>query len=100
MSAGSSANSASTVSLSTILFVDQARQGQGHDSTLLRAAEEFCRGAGCLTSEILVVNLRTELLRYDRRHGSVETGVRPFPENEPTKRPCHFVVLRKSLVTS
>jgi hypothetical protein len=50
--------------------------------------------------EILVVNLRTELLPYYHRHGYVEVGVRPFPEDEPTKRPCHFVVLRKPLKSS
>jgi N-acetylglutamate synthase-like GNAT family acetyltransferase len=44
-----------------LLSVDPARQGQGHGSTLLRAAEEFCRDAGCRTMEIQVVNLRTEL---------------------------------------
>jgi GNAT superfamily N-acetyltransferase len=83
-----------------LLSVDPSRQGQGLGTTLLRAAEEFCRGAGCRTMEILVVNLRSELLPYYRRHGYVEIGVRPFPQDEPTKRPCHFVVLRKSLVAS
>jgi hypothetical protein len=52
------------------------------------------------TLEILVVNLRTELFPYCWCHGYVETGVRPFPEDEPTKRPCHFVVLGKSLLPS
>lgn len=83
-----------------LLSVDPSRQGQGIGTTLMRAAEEFCRGAGCRAMEILVVNLRTELLPYYRRHGYAERGVRPFPEAEPTKRPCHFVVLRKSLVTT
>ena len=59
--------------------VDPSRQGQGLGTTLLRAAEEFCRGAGCRTMEILVVNLRTELPPYYRRHGYIEIGVRPFP---------------------
>ena len=80
-----------------LLSVDPSRQGQGIGTTLLRAAEEFCRGAGCRTMEILVVNLRTELLPYYQRHGYIEIGVRPFPPEEPTRRPCHFVVLRKSL---
>lgn len=83
-----------------LLSVDPSRQGQGIGTTLMRAAEEFCRGAGCRTMEILVVNLRTELLPYYRRHGYTETGVRPFPDDERTKRPCHFVVLRKPLVST
>jgi GNAT superfamily N-acetyltransferase len=83
-----------------LLSVDPSRQGQGIGTTLLRAAEEFCRGAGCRTMEILVVNLRTELLPYYRRHGYTEIGVRPFPDDERTRRPCHFVVMRKPLLTS
>lgn len=83
-----------------LLSVDPERQGQGIGTTLLHTAEEFCRGAGCRTMEILVVNLRTELLPYYRRHGYAEIGVRPFPDDEPTRCPCHFVVLRKSLVST
>ena len=85
-----------------LLSVDPARQGQGIGTTLLRTAEEFCLGAGCRTMEILVVNLRTELLPYYRRHGYVEVGTRPFPDEERTSQPCHFVVMRKrlSLLTS
>jgi GNAT superfamily N-acetyltransferase len=83
-----------------LLSVDPARQGQGHGSTLLRAAEEFCRGAGCRAMEIQVVNLRTELFPYYRRHGYLERGVRPFSASERTSRPCHFVVMRKDLTSA
>lgn len=81
-----------------LLSIDPTRQGKGHGTTLLRAAEEFCRGAGCREMEILVVNLRTELPPYYRRHGYVEAGTRPFPHEERTSRPCHFVVMKKPLV--
>ena len=80
-----------------LLSVDPGRQGHGFGTTLLRAAEEFCRGAGCRTMEILVVNLRTELPPYYRRHGYTEVDTRPFPDDERTSRPCHFVVMRKPL---
>lgn len=80
-----------------LLSVDPACQGQGIGATLLRTAEEFCLGAGCRAMEILVVNLRTELLPYYRRHGYVEIGTRPFPDEERTSRPCHFVVMHKRL---
>jgi GNAT superfamily N-acetyltransferase len=80
-----------------LLSIDPSRQGQGFGTTLLRAAEEFCRGAGCRTMEILVVNLRTELFPYYVRHGYVATGTLPFPDEERTSRPCHFVVMRKPL---
>ena len=80
-----------------LLSVDPARQGQGIGTTLMRTAEEFCLGAGCRTMEIVVVNLRTELLPYYRRHGYVETGTRPFSDEERTSQPCHFIVMRKRL---
>lgn len=80
-----------------LLSVDPARQGQGLGTTLLHTAEEFCRGAGCRMMEILVVNLRTELPPYYRRHGYTEVATRPFPDDERTSRPCHFVVMRKAL---
>ena len=85
-----------------LLSVDPSRQRQGIGTTLLRTAEEFCLGAGCRTMEILVVNLRTDLLPYYRRHGYLDAGTRPFPDAERTSQPCHFVVMRKplSLVTS
>ncbi len=80
-----------------MLSIDPARQRQGLGSTLIAAAEDHCRRAGCQTMELEVVNLRTELPPFYRRFGYTEAGTRPFTEHERTKLPCHFVVMSKPL---
>jgi GNAT superfamily N-acetyltransferase len=80
-----------------MLSVDPARQGQGLGARLIEAVEQFCRDAGCRTMEIEVVNLRTELPVFYRRHGYAEAGTRPFPASERTSRPVHYIVMTKLL---
>jgi GNAT superfamily N-acetyltransferase len=78
-----------------LLSVDPARQKQGLGATLVAAAETWGRDAGCREMEIEVVSLRTELPPFYRRLGYVEAGTRPF--NDPSKMPCHFIVMTKPL---
>jgi GNAT superfamily N-acetyltransferase len=73
-----------------MLSIDPARQGQGLGSRLIAEAENHCRRA---------VNLRTELPPFYRRFGYTETGTRPFNETERASRPCHFIVMSKRLDT-
>jgi GNAT superfamily N-acetyltransferase len=80
-----------------MLSIDPARQGRGLGSALIAEAENYCRRAGCTTMELEVVNLRTELPPYYRRFGYVESGTRPFTENERISQPCHFIVMSKPL---
>jgi GNAT superfamily N-acetyltransferase len=80
-----------------MLSIDPARQGQGLGKRLILEAEDHCRRAGCRGMEIEVVNLRTELPPFYRRFGYVETGTRPFNDTERTSRPCHFIVMSKTL---
>jgi GNAT superfamily N-acetyltransferase len=80
-----------------MLSIDPARQGQGLGKRLILEAEDHCRRAGCREIELEVVNLRTELPPFYRRFGYVETGTRPFSDTERTSRPCHFIVMSKSL---
>lgn len=80
-----------------MLSIDPSRQGQGLGTRLILEAEERCRRAGCRTMELEVVNLRTELPPFYRRFGYTETGTRPFSETERISRPCHFIVMSKSL---
>ena len=80
-----------------MLSIDPARQGQGLGKRLIHEAEEHCRRAGCREMELEVVNLRTELPPFYRRFGYVETGTRPFSDTERISRPCHFIVMSKTL---
>lgn len=82
-----------------MLSVDPVAQGRGLGRLLTEAAESRCRAAGCRVAEIHVVNLREELPGFYRRLGFIETGATlPFPEDEETTRPCHFLVMTKSIV--
>jgi GNAT superfamily N-acetyltransferase len=80
-----------------MLAIEPAAQGAGLGRQLVAAAEENCRAAGCITMDLQVVNLRTELLLYYAALGYLETGTAPFAAELPPKLPCHFVVMSKAL---
>jgi predicted N-acetyltransferase YhbS len=80
-----------------LLAVDPGQHGRGVGRTLIAAAEDRFRGAGCRAVDISVVNLRTELPPFYRRLGYVETGTAPFPDPEKATRPCHFILMSKTL---
>jgi GNAT superfamily N-acetyltransferase len=80
-----------------LLSISPSRQKQGLGARLIELAESACREEGCTEMEIEVVNLRTELPPFYRRFGYVEQSTRPFPVDERSTQPCHFIVMRKSL---
>jgi N-acetylglutamate synthase-like GNAT family acetyltransferase len=80
-----------------LLSIDPSKQKQGLGARLIGIAEAACREVGCSEMEIWVVDLRTELPPYYHRFGYVEAGTCPFPADEPTSQPCHFIVMRKQL---
>jgi GNAT superfamily N-acetyltransferase len=80
-----------------LLSVDPARQKSGVGKRLISAAEEYARTHGCRHMDIRVVNLRTELPPYYRTLGYAESGTEPFPDDSPTKLPCHFICMSKNL---
>ena len=80
-----------------LLSVDPQRQKSGLGSTLMNAAEDFCKNAGCGFMDLRIVNLRTENEVFYKRRGYVETGTSPFPAELTTMLPCHFVEMSKPL---
>jgi GNAT superfamily N-acetyltransferase len=82
-----------------LLSVATVRRGRGLGHRLIAAAEAAFRDAGCRVAEILVVNLRQELLPFYAALGYAEVGTAAFPESEAPRltRPCHFIVMRKVL---
>jgi predicted N-acetyltransferase YhbS len=80
-----------------LLSVDPARQGGGAGRELMAAAEAHCLAHGAQYADLHVVNLREDLPPFYRRFGYVECGTAPFADPAEATRPCHFIVMTKSL---
>lgn len=81
-----------------MLAVDPDQQGRGLGRSLVAAAEQHCREAGCRFLDISVVNLRTELPDFYRQFGFAPYGTAPFHEPGKLTRPAHLVLMTKPLV--
>jgi ribosomal protein S18 acetylase RimI-like enzyme len=81
-----------------MLSVAPSRQHMGLGRRLLAAAEDYFVGAGCSFSDLLIVNVRTELLTMYGALGYVETRTAPYDDEHPTKMPVHFIAMSKRLV--
>ena len=80
-----------------LLSVDPTSQQSGLGSLLMNEAEKYCRERGSQSMDILIVNLRHELPPFYQKRGYVDSGTSPFPADVPTKIPCHFINMSKSL---
>lgn len=80
-----------------LLSVDPHRQKAGLGSMLMKAAEDYCRNAGCRFIDLQIVNVRQELPSFYHHRGYVETGTAPFVPGVIPKVPCHFVKMSKPL---
>jgi N-acetylglutamate synthase-like GNAT family acetyltransferase len=80
-----------------LLSVDPSLQRSGIGKRLVAAAEDFARAAGCLHTDLKVVNLREELPPFYRRLGYKAVEASPFPSEIQTKLPCHFIHMTKAL---
>jgi ribosomal protein S18 acetylase RimI-like enzyme len=80
-----------------LLSVDPTCQQSGLGSLLMFEAEKYCRERGSQCMDILIVSLREELPSFYQKRGYVESGTSPFPPDVPTKIPCHFINMSKTL---
>ena len=80
-----------------LLSVDPTCQQGGVGSRLMFEAEKYCRERGSRGMDILIVSLRQDLPSFYQKRGYVESGTSPFPPDVPTKIPCHFINMSKSL---
>jgi GNAT superfamily N-acetyltransferase len=78
-----------------LLAIAPTDQRRGVGRLLMDAAEQWCDARGARTIQIRVVNLRDELPPFYRRRGYRECGTEPF--SAPSTRPCHFIVMEKTL---
>ena len=80
-----------------MLSVDPTEQGRGFGRHLIDAVEARARERGCRHLDIHIVNLREELPGFYRRLGYVDCGTLPFSDTARASRPCHFIVMTKTL---
>ena len=80
-----------------LLSVNPTCQQSGLGSRLMLEGEKFCRERGSRGMDILIVSLREDLPSFYQKRGYVESGTTPFPPDVPTKIPCHFINMSKSL---
>jgi ribosomal protein S18 acetylase RimI-like enzyme len=80
-----------------MLSVEPGRQRMGLGRQLLAAAENYFREAGCQFSDLMIVDVRPELLTMYRQLGYLETGTAPYENRFPTKMPVHFIAMSKPL---
>jgi len=80
-----------------LLAIDPEYQRAGLGSKLLTNAEEHALASGIRYVDIRVVSVRPELVAIYTRAGFEITGTEPFPAEVPTKIPCHFITMSKSL---
>ena len=80
-----------------LLSVDPTQQKRGLGRTLVNAAENYCRAAGCHHLDIEVVNLRIELPAFYTKFGFTPFGTAPFPHPDRLRRQAHLVLMTKSL---
>jgi predicted N-acetyltransferase YhbS len=84
-----------------MLAVDPAQQGRGLAHRLVEEAEDHLRAAGCDEVEIIVLNMRPELLPIYRRFGFVDAGTTPFKTSRPPKPgvECYGIIMVKKLIS-
>jgi GNAT superfamily N-acetyltransferase len=82
-----------------MLAVDPPQQGRGLARLLVEAAENHLRTAGCDEVEIIVLNMRPDLLPIYRRFGFVEEGTTAFKPSRTLKPgvECYGIIMVKKL---
>ncbi len=85
-----------------MLAVDPAQQGRGLARRLVEAAEAQLRTAGCDEVEIVVLNMRPELVPIYQRFGFVVEGTTEFTPSRTLKPgvECYGIIMVKKLVPS
>ena len=81
-----------------MLSVSPDLQGHGLGRRLVGIAEAMGEAMGLGAMTLQIVNVREDLGRWYRSLGYREVGTAPYV-SRPVKQPCHFVKMRKSLLS-
>jgi N-acetylglutamate synthase-like GNAT family acetyltransferase len=81
-----------------MLSIDPSRQQMGVGRLLVDAVENIFRDVGCKFSDLMIVNVRTELHTLYHRWGYVDTGMGIYDDPTPTKISVHFIKMSKPLL--
>jgi predicted N-acetyltransferase YhbS len=84
-----------------MLAVDPAQQGRGLARRLVEAAENHLHNSGCDEVEIIVLNMRPELVPIYERFGFVVQGTTEFTPSRTLKPgvECHGIIMVKKLIS-
>ena len=84
-----------------LLAVDPAQQGRGLARRLVEVAEDHLRTAGCNEVEIIVLNMRPELVPIYQRFGFVVEGTKEFTPSRTLKPSveCYGIIMVKKLIS-
>lgn len=80
-----------------LLGVAPGRQGKGLGRTMMDAAENYFRAAGCRAIDLRIISPRTPLPAFYAHLGYEQTGTAPFAPDVPVKVACHYVLMSKPL---
>lgn len=81
-----------------MLSIDPPRQRKGVGHQLVDAVEKLFRDAGCKSSDLKIVNVRTDLHTLYHRWGYADAGTAVYDDPTPTKMPVHFILMSKPLL--
>jgi N-acetylglutamate synthase-like GNAT family acetyltransferase len=81
-----------------MLSIEPSRQGMGVGRQLVETVEKYFRDAGCKSSDMKIVNVRTDLHTLYHGWGYTDTGTAVYDDPTPTKIPVHFITMSKPLL--
>ena len=80
-----------------LYFGPLASRQRGIGKLLVQYAEELAREQGCVSVDINVINVRSDVIPWYQRLGYQVVDTKPYPRPESCTREVHFLYMRKML---
>lgn len=91
-------SSTSEKRLKRLYFGPLASRQRGIGSALVQYVEDYAKEEGCISIDINVINVRSDVIPWYERRGYVLVTTKPYPRPESCTRPVHFLYMRKPVV--